>query len=156
VNRGNNQPIRRTEMSRYAISGAVVYWPGEASSGADNASCGAVLLVHGTATSTLASRKKTFFLRGLWVHPVASALTFGLSDGSCNATNANAAPQKKFVVSAASSTPGADASNVGAAFGGRMITFPAPGLKFTTNCLVYLVSGSGATAGSIGGCGYEE
>lgn len=141
---------------RYPISGCDPMLVGEASSGADNASTGATLLVHGTATGTLAARGRVFWLRGLWVSATASGLTWGLADASYSATAAGIASAKKFQFSTASNVVGADASNVPYERGGKQISFPAPGIKFSTNCLVFLVDGSGATANRCGGYGYEE
>jgi len=140
---------------RYPISGAVNMWPGGASSGGDNASTGAVLLCHGTATGTLVARGRVFWLRSLWVGNSASGMVVGLADASVSATAANTPPYKKFVIPVASNAIGT-ASDAGWDTGHQMVSFPPPGLKFTTNCLAYLVAGSGATAGSIGGAGYEE
>src|SRR3990167_2802468 len=95
---------------RYPVSGSNAMWPGEASSGADNASTGAELLVHGTATSTLASRKKVFYLRSLWAHPVASALVIALADASVGATAILPLTQFRMTVA---SWVGGDASQCG-------------------------------------------
>lgn len=140
---------------RYGISGSNAMWAGEASSGADNATVGLVALLHGTATSTLLSRRKVFFLRGLWAHPIASGLIIALADASISATEVRY--NTKFVMTVASWVEGAASQiPVGSPFGIAKIDFPAPGIKFTTNCCVYLVSGSGATYGMFGGNGYEE
>ena len=145
-------------MAKYPVSGAVVALPGGASSGADNASTGAVLLMHGTATGTLSSRKRVLWLRSVWFRAVASGMEFGLADASHSATAANIAPYRKFAVPTASYVIGTDASNIAGSIpcGFAKVEFPPPGLKFTTNCLVYVIAGSGATAGSCGGLGYEE
>ena len=150
---------------RYPISGSVVMWPGGASSGADNASTGAVLLAHGTATSTLASRGRVFWLRSLWANATASGFSLALSDASVSATgvSATAAPAvyypRLFSLNVASSIIGGlqtATQSQGEAPGSRFVTFPAPGLKFSTNCVVFLLDASGATYGTMGGAGYEE
>ena len=145
---------------RYAISGTNPLLVGEASSSADSATRGSTLLVHGTATSTLASRGRVFWLRGLWVSATASSLTWGLADASYSATAAGVAPAKKFQFSTASYLGGvagtATERNYGPLDTDKIISFPAPGIKFTTNCLIFLVDGSGATANRCGGMGYEE
>lgn len=146
-------------MRRYPISGANQMLVQLATQSVDNASTGAWPLVHGTATSTLSSRGKVFWLRSLWAHPNANASGFviGLADASVMATEcAEATSIQKFRMFVASFAP-VTASNFGAAgIGVAKVDFPAPGLKFTINCVAYTISGSGATMGMIGGCGYEE
>jgi len=148
-------------MAKYPVSGAVAMWPGEASSGADNASTGAVLLLHGTATGTLAARKRVLWLRSFWIQASASGVTWALADASVSATGASIAPALKFRLTSASTLIGvagtaternypADTPNW------KIVNFPPPGIKFATNCLVLILDGSGATAGAAGGLGYEE
>ncbi len=140
---------------RYPISGSTVFSIGTACDGQTDASSGgAYLLVHGTATGSLAARGKVFWLRGLWAQSIASAVVLGLADASYGATAANVTPYKKFAMYCASYGD-LQATLVGVA-PPVTVSFPAPGMKFTTNCLAFLVTGSGATGGTFGGCGYEE
>lgn len=142
---------------RYGVSGANSMIIGGASSSVDNASTGAWPLVHGTATSTLSSRGKVFWLRSMWAYPTSSALTLGLGDASVMATElGNASAIRKFKMTVASFAEVGASQFAAMGIGIAKIDFPPPGLKFTTNCLAFLVSGSGATLGTIGGCGYEE
>lgn len=144
---------------RYGVSGGTKMLAQLATQYVDNASAGAWPLVHGTATGTLSSRGRVFWLRSIWAHPNANASGFvlGLGDASVGATAlAEATSLQKFRMAVASFAPLTGSNMAIAGVGVAKVDFPAPGMKFTTNCVVYMISSSGATTGAIGGCGYEE
>ena len=148
---------------RYGISGSTKLTVGLASD-SDRTDIGTVPLVHGTATGVLSARGRVFWLRSVWGYTSASGLIFGLADCSVNSTAvADGLDHPKLRMTVASCAP-VNASNMGGeSLSLAKVDFPAPGIKFTTNCCVYLVGiagalvgGSGATIGAFGGCGYEE
>ena len=143
---------------RYGVSGANKFVIGPATQYADSGTQGgAFCFVHGTATSTLSSRGVTFWLRSMWAFPNASGYVVGIADASVGATEmGNAAIRSKFRMAVASFAPVTASNNGGVSLGVAKVDFPAPGIKFSTNCVAYLIAGSGATGGQIGGCGYEE
>lgn len=150
---------------RYPISGANVMGIGLASDAADDGTTGAVPLIHGTATGTLSGRGRVFWLRSMWAHPTASALIVALADCSVGATDVDESTNdlRRFTMVVASFAPIVASNGGGLAVGIAKVDFPPPGIQFTTNCCAYLAGttgalsgGTGATVGSIGGCGYEE
>lgn len=157
---------KEEEMSRmYPISGAVTGEVAPATQAVNTASHGARPLVHGTATGTLSSRGRVFWLRGIWARPEASAHVLALADCSVGATaiSDSAGNTARRIMFTAASAAAVGASTANKPAGVTKIDFPPPGVKFTTNCCVYvcgstanLYGGTGASAGSVGGYGYEE
>ncbi len=152
---------------RYPVSGSTKFYMSCPCAAVDaaNGSCGAVLLVHGTATSTLASRGKTFWLRGFWYNATASGMTVCLADASVGATGVSATggaptyyPQFKLNVASFIIGGTLTASEQGGAFGNfQKVEFSAPGIKFSTNCVIYNQNDQAtATCGVAGRWGYEE
>lgn len=150
---------------QYPVSGSVQGTVGLASDSNVANKIGVIPLVHGTATGTLSGRGRVFWLRSMWAYNVASGLIVALADCSVGATGVceggdNVA--RKLMMTVASCAP-ANASNMGGDHQGlAKVDFPAPGLKFTTNCCIFLDGTTGnlkggdtATIGSCGGCGYE-
>ena len=141
---------------RYAVSGSVAFDLASASLSGTNG--GIWPLVHGSATGTLATRSVTFWLRSLWAYPTASAITVGLADASVTATGPGDASSltRRYSMMVASFANVAASQFPALAKGYAKVDFPAPGLKFETNCVAFLISGTSCTSGSVGGCGYEE
>ena len=91
---------------------------------------------------------RVFWLTSFWsdnASGTASEKGWVLYDCTQGATGANAVA----VINSASEL-------AGGALKGQVTNFPAPGLKFTTGVCVLPADALRATAGRLGGCGYEE
>ncbi|MDD5397844.1 MAG: hypothetical protein PHU70_02070 [Dehalococcoidia bacterium] len=135
---------------RYGVSGVPYGVLGNASSGGDAASTGALFLCHGTVGLTTG---RVFWLRSLWACSAASAVAIALQDASYGATSKPAS--QVFRMPVASAYPGSANGTVLVPTMAK-VDFPAPGLKFSTQCTVIPVDGTTLPQGAVGGCGYEE
>ena len=119
---------------RYGVSGANATFLQEASAGAQ--------YLLGDAISA----GKTFWLRSLWAYNSASEDRLCLMDAALNATYSVTSNKMSILCASGRSV---------------MIDLPAPGLKFSTACVVVHDGTANATTSTIqrgdaGGCGYEE
>ena len=148
-------------MAKYPVSGAIQYALGDASSGGDAASIGAIPLIDATTYyvtgKLLSDRNRVLWLRSFWAKASASKVIIALQDASYGATSRPTSQRFQLTCGSISATTAATETNFNWYQTNQIkIDFPPPGIKFATQCTVICTDGTTAAIGSVGGAGYEE